>query len=265
MNIHSEYCFLPEGASLPDDSKKVLGIHSEGFYFLIHRGSEILYALLGSFRNGVTEDALWAVVNRKPEFRLAEIERLLLMPEIFVAVPNDVLLGRNEKELFEMVSVLPDSFQIMKTSLNASDTSLLSAFPETTLNALRQLHKDTTAIDMAAEWLNKIPSSGDKAAAHAIIFPSKFSLSVTVNNKLLLVNSFSYRDKNDFLYFVLGAIKACNLDPMTTEISLCGEISPSSPLAEALSAYFPSVLYDAVPCNGDAEARVLSSMLFPLF
>ena len=53
MNIHSEYSFLPDGAVLPDESIKVLGIHSEDFYFLIHRGNEILYALLGSFRNEI--------------------------------------------------------------------------------------------------------------------------------------------------------------------------------------------------------------------
>ena len=54
-------------------------------------------------------------------------------------------------------------------------------------------------------------------------------------------------------------------NPNDVELWLCGEISPSSPLAETISAYFSNIRYDAVTNNGDADARRLSSMLFPLF
>jgi len=265
MNIHSEYCSLPDGAVLPDESIKVLGIHSEGFYFLIHRGNEILYTLLGSFRNGITASSLMNVTGRRPEFRMAELDHLIVMPRSFVAVPDELLKVQNERQMFEMVNVLPGSFQILKSELKGTGTTLLSAFHSDDLLILQQLISKNPLADMAAVWFNKTKISVKGNSAHMLIFPSSFAMAVFSEGRLQLINSFSYSDRNNFLYYVLGAIKACKCNPESTELRLCGEISPSSPLAEALSTYFPVIRYDAVENNGDADARKLSSMLFPLF
>lgn len=265
MNIHSEYCFLPEGAVLPDESIKVLGIHSEGFYFLIHRGSEILYALLGSFRNGITASALMAVTDRKPEFKMSELDQLLLMPASFVAVPNEFLAFQNDRQLYQMVNVIPDSYQLIKSNLLNTGAILLSAFHAESIQVLQQLQPKNPLADMAAVWLNKLKISDKGNSAHMLIFPSSFVIAVFVDGKLQLINTFSYIDKSNFLYYSLGAIKSCKINPADVELWLCGEISPSSPLAEALSAYFQAIRYNAVENNGDADSRKLSSMLFPLF
>lgn len=265
MNIHSEYCILPEGAVLPDESIKVLGIHSEGFYFLIHHGTEILYALQGSFRSGLSENALRAVIDRKPVFRMAEFNRLLLLPDSFVAVPDVLLSGRSEAELFEMVSVLPGAHQILKSGLSITGTSLLSALPASTINMLNHLKPEITADDWIAVWLNKINVTDSKPAAHIMVFQSKFVIAVFNCGKLQIINSFNYSEKSDFLYYLLGAVSSCELDPSSTELWLCGEITPSSPLAEALGAYFSNVRYDAAPAGSDHDSAIISSMFFPLF
>jgi len=265
MNIHSEYSFLPDGAVLPDESIKVLGIHSEGFYFLIHRGNEILYALLGSFRNGITASSLMAVTGRRPEFRMAELDHLIVMPRSFVAIPNEFLKLQNDRQLYEMVNVLPESFQILKSEIKGTDTSLLSAFHSDDLLILNQLISKNPLADMTAAWVNKIKVSDKGNSAHMLIFPSSFVIAVFSDGRLQLINSFNYSDRSNFLYYTLGAIKACKCNPDSTELMLCGEISPSSPLAGALEAYFPVIRYDAAESNGDADARKLSSMLFPLF
>ncbi|HBG71035.1 MAG: hypothetical protein A2W93_02970 [Bacteroidetes bacterium GWF2_43_63] len=265
MNIHSEYCFLPEGAVLPDESIKVLGIHSEGFYFLIHHGSEILYALLGSFRNGITASALMAITDRKPTFKMSELDQLLLVPESFVAVPNEFLAIQNDRQLYEMVNVIPDSYELIKSNLSNTGATLLSAFNSESFQVLQQLQPKQPLADLTAAWFNKIDVSASENSAHMLIFPSSFVIAVFVNGKLQLINSFNYSDKSNFLYYSLGAIKACKINPADIELWLCGEISPSSPLAEALTAYFPAIRYDAVENNGDADSRRLSSMLFPLF
>ncbi|HPE99419.1 MAG TPA: DUF3822 family protein [Bacteroidales bacterium] len=265
MNIHSEYCFLPQGTVLPDESIKVLGVHSEGFYYLIHRDNEILYALLGSFRNGITASSLMAVTGRKPEFRMLEIDHLLLMPHSFVAVPDEFLATQNESQLFEMVQVLPESFRLIKSELSDTGASLLSAFSSGDLQVLQQLMPKYPLKDMIASWFSKIKPYDAANEVHLFILPSSFAIVVFAEGKMQLINTFQYSDRNDFLYYVLGAVQSCHVRPDATSLMLCGEINPSSPLAEALGTYFPQIRYDAVENNGDADSRRLSSMLYPLF
>ena len=222
MNIHSECSFLPDGAVLPDESIKGLGIHSEGFYFLIHRGNEILYALLGSFRNGITASSLMAVTGRRPEFRMAELDHLIVMPRSFVAIPNDFLKLQNDRQLYEMVNVLPESFQILKSEIKGTDTSLLSAFHSDDLLILNQLISKNPLADMTAAWVNKIKVSDKGNSAHMLIFPSSFVIAVFTDGRLQLINSFNYSDKSNFLYYTLGAIKACKCNPDSTELMLRG-------------------------------------------
>jgi len=261
MNIHSEYCFLPEGAVLPDETVKVLGITPEGFYFLIHQQNVVQYALLGSCPSDDDHNIIQEISTRKPEWRIGEINNVLLLPESSVLIPNDLLNRSTEKELIGFCQVLPADYHLMKTKVDWADASLVSVVSTKTADTLKNVSQHLRFEDLAAAWLNKISQQG----IHAFISASRFYISVLNDGKLQLFNSFSYTDKNDFLYYLLGAVKSCNIEPSTTQIAICGEISPASPLAQSLENYFGAVLYDAVPSNGSPEERMLSSMLFPLF
>ncbi|MPM29113.1 hypothetical protein SDC9_75652 [bioreactor metagenome] len=196
---------------------------------------------------------------------MAEFHRLLVLPDSFVAVPDVLLSGKSEAELFEMTNMLPGSHLVIKSVLKTNNSSLLSALPANTINMLQHLKPEIYTEDWVAAWLNKIRVAEKQKAAHIMVFQSRFVISVFSEGNLQILNSFSYSEKSDFLYYVLGAVNSCGLDPASTEIWLCGEINPASPLAEALSAYFIDVRYDAAPASADHDAAVLSSMYFPLF
>ncbi len=261
MNIHSEYCILNEGAVLPDETVKVLGITPEGFYFLIHRQYITQYALLGSCPDGIDNQLIQKIAARKPELPLGEINHVFILPDSSVLIPNDLMNRSTDKELLEFCQVLPADFHLIKTKVDWAEASLVSVIPTKTIDTLKRMSEHVDAEDMAAAWLNKISQQG----VHAFILASRFYIAIFNNGKLQLFNSFSYTDKNNFLYYMLGAVKSCNIESSATAIHMCGEINPASPLAQSLDNYFAEVLYDAVPSSGSPDERVLSSMLYPLF
>ena len=267
MNICSEYCFLPDGAVLPDESIKVLGIHAEGFYFLIHKDNEVLYAGLGSFRNGISEEAIKGILNIKPSWKISGFDRIVIQPLSFAAVTNEILLDISEKELFQMVDVLPDTCRIIKTKLDKSDSGLLSAYYIEDLNILSQfvLHNNEIE-DVVGTWFNKLKSNGKENIAHLLVFPSSFVIAVFSKEKLHLINSFSYSDKNSFLYYLLGAVKSCNINPENTDLMVCGEISKSSILTNAVAPYFSGIDFNSIENKSNEESTVkITSLLYPLF
>jgi len=261
MNIHSEYSFLPDGSVLPDKNVKVLGIYPEGFYFLIHQHNTVQYALLGSCPNGLNNNLIDEIAARKPAFQIGEINNVSLLPDSFVLVPDELLNRSTDKDLIGFCHVLPADYYLIKTKVEMAGATIVSAVPTRTMESLKQMNQNWSVDDMAAAWLNKITCKG----VHAFILPSRFLLAIFDGGKLQLFNFFHYADKNDFLFYLLGAVKSCNIDPAMTEIYLSGEISPASSLAQSLDSYFFEVLYDAVPCNGSPDERIISSMLFPLF
>lgn len=56
----------------------------------------------------------------------------------------------------------------------------------------------------------------------------RFDLVVVQNQKLLLFNTFDYRTKEDFIYYLLFAVEQLNLNPESFKLQLLGDISQES-------------------------------------
>lgn len=69
----------------------------------------------------------------------------------------------------------------------------------------------------------------------------KFEIIVVQNQKLLLFNSFEYRAKEDFLYYVLFTAEQLNLNPETFPLFLLGDISEESELFKMAYKYVRNV------------------------
>lgn len=58
---------------------------------------------------------------------------------------------------------------------------------------------------------------------------SNFELVILSNQKLLLYNSFEYKTKEDFVYYLLFTIEQLNLSPETAKVILLGNINENDP------------------------------------
>ena len=69
----------------------------------------------------------------------------------------------------------------------------------------------------------------------------KFEIIVVQNQKLLLFNSFDYKTKEDFIYYLLFTAEQLNLNPEHFRLQLLGDISEESELFEIAFKYIRNV------------------------
>jgi hypothetical protein len=81
----------------------------------------------------------------------------------------------------------------------------------------------------------------DKPQIFAHIKNKQFDLVVIENGELLLCNSFSFTEKEDFLYYVLFTAEQLNLDPKRFRLILLGAISKASPLFKIAFEYIKHI------------------------
>ena len=90
------------------------------------------------------------------------------------------------------------------------------------------------------ENLLKLPKA-EKPQIFAHIKNKQFELVVIENSELLLCNSFSFTEKEDFLYYILFTAEQLNLDPEKFRLILLGAISKASPLFKIAFNYIKHV------------------------
>jgi hypothetical protein len=263
MNIFSEYRFLPENAVLPDSALKVIAIHSDGFYFLAHDANQIFYALLVGAKKGFTFDEANNFVAQHAGIQYLSFTKVLIHPETSVPVAPELLLANTAQQLFEFCEPIDPLCELIET--NVSDFSLISSFKLALLENIRQ-HR-LPIFDWAAIWLRKTVQFANPSTnrVHVHVLPSSFWVSAFFDGKMQLFNSFAYEAKSDFLYFLLGSVKAAGIMPDAVALRLSGEIAPSSLLAVAVHPYFASVEYDAAHFIANEESRMLSMQFYTLF
>ncbi|WP_037314731.1 DUF3822 family protein [Salegentibacter sp. Hel_I_6] len=81
----------------------------------------------------------------------------------------------------------------------------------------------------------------DRPQIYAHIKNKQFELVVIDNGKLLLCNSFSFIEKEDFLYYILFTAEQLNLNPERFRLILLGAITKASPLFKIAFKYIKHI------------------------
>jgi hypothetical protein len=81
----------------------------------------------------------------------------------------------------------------------------------------------------------------DEKQVFAHFSKNKFEIIVVQNQKLLLFNSFDYRAKEDFLYYLLFTAEQLNLNPETFKLQILGDISEDSDFYKMAYKYVRNV------------------------
>ncbi|NLL28363.1 MAG: DUF3822 family protein [Bacteroidales bacterium] len=261
MNTHLEYCALQQGDSLLKDAIKTLAIYEDGFYFFIHHNKTLLYSFCGSGEKDEI-DLDKKIFNLKPEFNISSFDKIFALPKAFVPTPKRLANSFDNEQLFKMLYSTHEKYEIVSSQIENYETTIISAFDINNLSRFG-INNTSNIIDIVPSWLNKIKLKSEKEA-HAIIFPFTFVIAIFNEGKLQLLNFFNYTDKNDFLYYFIGAVKSVNLELKDVAVSLCGEINPASIIVRSLELYFSNIEYEVAAFNVNEEEQFFSSIFFPL-
>ncbi|NMH26932.1 DUF3822 family protein [Flavobacterium silvaticum] len=85
-------------------------------------------------------------------------------------------------------------------------------------------HTSSTLVSRLLESSKNI----DERQVFAHIAPNRFELVVVQNQKLLLYNTFEYRTKEDFIYYVLFTAEQLSLNPEQFRLQLLGDVTEES-------------------------------------
>ncbi|HEX9980104.1 MAG TPA: DUF3822 family protein [Flavobacterium sp.] len=84
-----------------------------------------------------------------------------------------------------------------------------------------------TATILASQILG-LSKNNEEKLVYVHFSKYKFEIIVVQNQKLILFNSFDYRTKEDFIYYLLFAAEQLNLNPENFKLYLLGDISEDS-------------------------------------
>lgn len=94
-----------------------------------------------------------------------------------------------------------------------------------------------------------------------------FDVAVSSSGRLKLYNTFQYKEPTDLVYFILYICNEFEMDPLTMELVLSGELSDMMSYRDAIREYIPGVQTLKTTDNNLAEglAKVKESNYFTLF
>ncbi|MGG7035180.1 MAG: DUF3822 family protein [Flavobacterium sp.] len=93
----------------------------------------------------------------------------------------------------------------------------------------------------------------------------KFEIVIVENQKLLLFNSFEYKTKEDFIYYILFVAEQLNLNPEFFKLYLFGDISEESDLYKIAYKYIRNIDFLDLSGYQDHFSTAENSKYFILF
>lgn len=162
-------------------------------------------------------------------------------------VPDPVFDEAARKQYLLFANDIPDTYSYRKDAIQAIAGVNVYAMPaqwETQASFLFHnpniMHASTLFIESLLTK-NKNIELRDRIFIH--VRPQWFEVAYFAENRLQLYNTFVYRTKEDFIYFILFVFEQLGINPELIEAMLMGEIERNSPLHEITLKYIRNVSF----------------------
>jgi len=140
----------------------------------------------------------------------------------------------------------PDLGEVIGNDLlRQLDAENVFSMPETLLTTFREFFPGAGIHHFSSSLIESLLIRYKYQDANPIVFTNvrKSWLDILVINKgkLQFFNSFRYKEKEDFVYFLIFVFEQLNLNPESVELKLMGEIPKVSPLFDLTYRYIRNV------------------------
>lgn len=115
-------------------------------------------------------------------------------------------------------------------------------------SCIKSLNKNMTSeIDVALFVKTILNSVEAHHGVYVNVGVNQFDLLILENNKMLMLNRFSFTTSKDFCYFLVASVRAAGLEPSEINLNLAGEILPDSEISVQLGKYFSRIEFIKTP------------------
>ena len=164
------------------------------------------------------------------------------------------LFDKTEKETFTKFNfTIEESHDVKYDKLNNLDAFILYTFPvqlKETVNELFPKHKLLSHSGVLIESILVLHKNlPEQKRAFVNVRNSYLDIIVTEGRKLLYYNSFDYKTKEDFVYFLIFVLEQLNLNPEEIDLVISGFIDKNSELFEIIYKYVRNVHFQALTAS----------------
>lgn len=227
----------PDGFSFcifNDETRKFLSIESVSFATSnrTHEACKLL-------RNLYDKNS-WLKLNYKSVTILYESEKTTLVPS--------PLFDESEKETYSNFNFpIEKSQELIHEKLNILDAFLLYTIPREMVQTLQELFPGNILLSHSGRLIDGLLISNknlqNQKRAFVNVRNTYLDLVFLEGSKLQYYNSFCYKSKEDFIYYVIYVMEQLGLNPEEIELRLSGFIDKNSMLFELIYKYVRNIAF----------------------
>ena len=162
-------------------------------------------------------------------------------------VPAAVYNDNNKKQYLEILGLADGKTVAMADYIGNADAYNVYAVTKDEYDALRRLPDSIEARHASSVLVEKLIDINaprtDDTRIYLNIKDQSFEMTVLRGAALLFDNTFRFKTKEDFLYFLLFAMEQLHLDVETVEVCFLGLIEETSQIVELTSRYVRNVRF----------------------
>jgi hypothetical protein len=229
----------------------------DGFCFIVFdkKDNRILYFLTVEEKAKTPSQSLSAVIDRYPALQ-KPYEKILWVYDTFFYTLLPAFL--HEKENTEKYWNLAfgendrDKYVLLTDQLSWTEIISVYSVPKELLGQIHNIYPSARIINQQSiHILTSILENkkNNRIQVYIEVLPDFFDAVVMEKGKMLLANSYKYRNTDEFLYFILNLYEQFNLDQYEAGIMLSGAISEQDEKTVKLKKYISSVNIKKVYSN----------------
>lgn len=191
--------------------------------------------------------------------------------DTFIVVPAEVSSVEIQEKI--MVTSFPDfEGEMMVNVLPAQEAAIIMGLEQEIVGFIRRTFNNPRIhhhLSPLCRYFSYKSKQGNTKKMYAYLRSGKVDLMAFSNNRLLMANTFLYRDPVDAVYYILSSRKMLGLDASSDELYLVGSPSEREAIAPILRDYiafvmpviFPSAMFKA---GKDAMKAPFDLIVLPL-
>lgn len=196
----------------------------------------------------LTINALAAYVTRHPFLSKAFAKtHFIVETRDCTLVPDPVFDASALKQYLLFVNDIPESYAFRKDHIQSIGATNVYALPGIWETKAELLFGNPKILHASSLFIESLLTKNKNIDLRDRIFvnvrPTWLEIGYFTENRLQLYNTFIYRTKEDFIYFILFVFEQLGINPELIEAVMMGEIEKNSPLHEIALKYIRNVSF----------------------
>lgn len=238
--LHTSIRIGPDGCSfsiLNLESKTYLGLEHYDFSPAIHPDQ------MGDMLRSILQDSVFF------QGTITSVSLSLDHP-LAVLIPEALFIPEKASEYLQIAAISNNTKQVHWEKLKNTDAYIVYYLPkgikrhlEDFFNNIQIQHFSSTVIDSALR-INKAENNTQFLVHHS---GHRFQIIYSNQKQLLFYNDYAYSSPEDYIYFLLYAMKQIGLSPEDTPVILTGEIDRKSTIYDICYKYIRNINFGTRP------------------